>query len=50
MNAIVRRAINHIEHLKDKELLFVIDALVTIFEKRKAERLSRSQSPEEIVA
>ena len=50
MNAIVRRAINHIECLKDKELLFVIDALVAIFEKRKAARLSPPQTPEEIVA
>ena len=49
MNAIVKRLIDHIEHLKDKELMQVIDALVETFEKRKAARLSPPQTPEGIV-
>ena len=50
MRIVVKRLIDHIEHLSDKDLMQVIDALVDTFEKRKAARLSRSQTPEEIVA
>ena len=50
MNVIVKRVVREIECLNDKELMQVIDALVDTFEKRKAARLSRSQTPEEIVA
>ena len=49
MNAIVKAIIRDIEHLKDKELMQVIDALVATYERRKAARLSRSQTPEGIV-
>ena len=48
MKVIVKRVIDHIEHLSDKDLMQVIDALVVTFEKRKAARLSPPQTPEEI--
>lgn len=41
MNAIVRGIVREIECLDGAELRTVIDALVEIFERRQAERLSR---------
>lgn len=38
MSAHVKRIIDHIEHLKDEDLMQVIDALVESFEKRKAKK------------
>jgi len=46
MRVVVRRLIDHIEHLNDKDLMRVSDALVVTFEKRKAARLSPAQTPE----
>ena len=46
MNVIVKRIVRDIKCLHGDDLRAVIDALVEVFEKRKAARLSRSQAPD----
>lgn len=50
MNAIVKAIIRDIKCLHGDDLRAVIDALVEVFEKRKAARLSPPRTPEETVA
>ena len=46
MNPIVKAIVRDVKCLRGDDLRAVIDALVEVFERRKAERLSRLEAPD----